>query len=112
MRFLTGLSGASALLFILTGCFIAGNDLFIGVASTVPVVSAIVSLIFIAIGVLLGLLGLHASRLAMRVMPEGLADYRRLTLLLQILFALSLLVAAGVFYGVVGRVGQGMAIFG
>lgn len=112
MRLLTWLSGASALLFILTGCFIAGNDLFIGVASSLPLVSAIISLLFIAIGVLLGLLGHFAVRLARWMMPEGQADYRRLQGLLLILFAVALLVAAGVFYGVVGRVGQGMAIFG
>lgn len=112
MRLLNFVSQASALFFILTGVIIACNDLLVGNESALPVVSAIVSIIFIGAGLLLLLLGKSAADLSCRVAPEGMRAYKRLRQLLSILFSAFLFSGMIILYGVITRIGQGFAIFG
>lgn len=112
MRFLTLFSRTSALCFVLTGLIIFGNDLLLGHKSALPVVSAIVSIIFVGAGLLLLLLGKNAADLSCRIVPEGVGTYKRLRQLLSILFSAFLFSGMIILYGVITRIEQGFAIFG
>lgn len=112
MRLLNFVSLASALFFILTGVIIASNDLLMGYKSSLPAVSAIVSIIFVGAGALILALRRSAVELSCSVVPEGMSAYKRLRQLLSILFSVFLLFGIVMLYGVITRIQQGFAIFG
>lgn len=112
MRFLNFVSLASALIFTLTGVIIASNDLLVGNKTSLPVVSAIVSIIFIAAGALVLTLGRSAVELSCEVSPKGMGAYKRLRQLLSILFSVFSLFGMVMLYGVITRIQQGFTIFG
>ncbi|EPJ3205324.1 hypothetical protein LL364_001521 [Citrobacter freundii] len=112
MRSLSLLSQVSALLFVSTGLVIAGNDVFVGIKSSVPAVSIIVSLLFLLAGVFLFFLGKSGVDLLSCIEVNGTARYRRHLMLLSILFSMTTIFGTAILYGVISRIEQGFSIFG
>ena len=112
MRVLSLLSQISALLFVSTGLVIAGNDVLMGIRSTVPVVSMVVSLLFLFAGVFVYALGKSGADLMSCIEVKGIPQYRRHSMLLSILFSFTATCGAAILYGVITRIEQGFSIFG
>lgn len=105
-------SAVTALLSCINGAIIVGNDVFFGVKSSQPLVSIIVSLLFVASGVVIWLVGGSTGKLSGWVVPEGLATYKLLSRYLTSIFMVCGLIMLSGIYGLVDRIGQGFSIFG
>lgn len=112
MRLVSVLSGASTLVFVLIGVIIAGNDLLVGYKSSLPGVSAAISVMFVGVGIFMWRFGRCATGLSGWIMPEGLRSYKRLNGYLSGVFAITLLLGIAAIYGVISRINQGFSIFG
>ncbi|MGL5602669.1 MAG: hypothetical protein ACRDD5_17510 [Silvania sp.] len=112
MRVLELLSTLSTLLFVIIGFIIAGNDLVIGIKSSAPIVSAIVSFIFVAAGLFMLVLGRSATKLGQSIKPGHESFYARHCIVLNILFTITLFFGVMIIYAVMSRTGQGFAVFG
>lgn len=112
MRALSLLSQISALLFVSTGLVIAGNDVFMGIRSSVPAVSVVVSLLFLLAGAFVYALGKSGADLLICIEVKGITRYRRHSMLLSILFSITAICGAAILYGVITRIEQGFSIFG
>ncbi|OAT16766.1 hypothetical protein M977_04516 [Buttiauxella gaviniae ATCC 51604] len=105
-------SAVSALLSCVNAAIILWEDVFFGVKSSQPIVSIIVSLLFVVSGMVIWLVGSNAGKLAAWVSPEGLTTYKQLSGSLTVIFVLCGLIMLSVIYGLATRIGQGFSIFG
>lgn len=112
MRALSLFSQISAFLFVSTGLAIAGNDVFMGIKSSVPMVSMVVSLLFLLAGALVYALGKSGADLISCIDIKGIPQYRRHFMLLSILFSITAMCGTAILYGVITRIEQGFSIFG
>lgn len=106
------LSTLSAFLSALNGTIIIGNDVLIGIKTSLPVTSSIIGMLFLFIGFLLWQTGSSLSRLQSWLMPEGVVPYKRLSLCLCVATSTYGLLMLGVMYGLCERIAQGYSIFG
>lgn len=112
MRSLLLLSRLSSILFFMTGLIIACNDLFVGIESSLPVVSTVVSVIFLMIGVFMFALGKTAAGLMNCIEEKGMHRYNKHIMLLNVFFSITSLFGALILYGIIDRISQGISVFG
>lgn len=104
-------SHTAALVAVLDGLVIAGNDLVFGTLSSLPMVSAVIAFIFLAFGLFVWRLGERFHEFGLET-PAGSDTYRALSRLMTVAFGILTLVMVCAFYGLWERVLQGAAIFG
>lgn len=104
-------SRAAALVAVLNGLAIAGNDLVFGTLSSLPMVSAVIAFVFLAFGLFIWRLGERFSELGGEI-PAGSEVYRALARLMAIAFGIVALVMACSLFGLWDRILQGVSIFG
>lgn len=104
-------STAAALAAILNGLIIAGNDLAIGIKSSVPIVSGVIALIFVAFGLFVWEVGVQLRRVGNEVLV-GSPAYRALSRLMVLAFGVIALVMLSAMYALYDRISHGVSIFG
>lgn len=106
------ISSSSAVLSALNGTIIIGNDVLIGIKTSMPAVSVVVGVLFLIIGFLVWQIGTCLNQLRSRLMPEGVIPYQKLSSCLCIAMITYGFLMAGVMYGLCERIAQGNSIFG
>lgn len=102
---------AAALITVLNGLVIAANDLLFGIASSLPVVSAVIAVFFIVFGLFIARLGMLLHLVGDET-PKGSSAYRALSRLMALAFVIIALVMLSVLYALYDRIAHGAAIFG
>lgn len=101
----------AALLAVLNGLVIAGNDLLFGIRSSLPIVSCIIAAIFIVSGLFVWRVGAQLREVGHET-PAGSPAYRALSRLMTLAFVVTALMMLGVLYGVCDRIAHGASVFG
>lgn len=104
-------SAVAALLAALNGLIIAGNDLALGIKSSVPAVSAAIAALFVLFALLIWRMGTQLRRVGNEI-TAGSPAYRALSRLMAMAFGIIALVMLGLLYGLYDRIAHGAAIFG
>lgn len=112
MRLVKVFSSLNALLFFICSAIIFGNDVLFGYKSSLPVVSTIVSILFLVIGLVIWGIGHSAGQLSLWVKPEGVSAYKALSRYLTGALTVCGLIALLAVYGLIERIMQGTPIFG
>ncbi|MCX9017738.1 hypothetical protein NLN96_12060 [Citrobacter portucalensis] len=105
------LSLVAALIAMANGIIIASNDLVFGTRSGLPVVSAVIAVIFVALGFFVWRLGQLFWQLEREINTSS-STYSALSRLMVIAFTIVGLVMLCALYGLYSRILQDAAIFG
>ncbi|CAM6618292.1 hypothetical protein IOC47_22895 [Enterobacter cloacae] len=102
---------AAALLAVLNGLVIAGNDLLFGPRSSLPMVSGVIAAFFVEFGIFVWRTGTQLHRVGTET-PAGSQAYAALSRLMALAFVVVALMMLSVLYALYDRAVHGTSIFG